>query len=904
MKINLLVLLFAFITVQVYAQRASVKGVVLDSLDKTPLEFATVAVVNPKDSSLVSYTLTDKAGNFLLRNLPAGVDFKLVASFVAFNNFRRNINLKKGEEHSFGTIRLTRKELNEVVVTGAIVPVIVKKDTIEFNAEAFKTRPNAVVEELLKKLPGVQVDNDGTITVNGKNISKLTIDGKEFFGDDPKVASKNLNADLIAKVEIFDDRENDPDRLLDASKVNKIINLKLKKAIKRSIFGKVYGGGGSLNRFESGGLLNMFRDTLQVSIIGVGNNLNRTGFSSNELYNMGGFNRSGQDDIWNGSVSLGGRSWGGMERVGSGGFNLNNDYGKKLKMNLMYFYNNTERVYENTSSHQQFLKDTTSFSNSTGKSTNREVRHTVNGSINWNPDTLTNIQFRPRFAYINGESEGSNTTRRRNNFVSQVNESFGSNIGTNNRVQFQQTLTYHRRLKKKGESLNISHFLQANPSGGDNYVDNELISFVETQPSQSLYQYTNRKSRNTSANLNINYRYPFSKKITGSIGAGADYLRTGEMVEMFNRNETTGAYDILNADQSNDLMRERYMMEMKTGIRYSIKSFSVDINLSGQRQNIADRFRKGDAAVKQQYFFLLPSLNISFKQFSLSYGSSVNLPYVSDLQPITITYGPLYSFTGNPSLKPGRNHSGNLNYHMYKHESRINFNAYWGGTLEENAVVRRRTIQASGAQTSTPINMNGRFNSYLGSHFRKQFKKVNHWQISVHAGINGNLNRNYFQQNLDEGWENNYSLGFTPGFSLNWKDIIDLSPSYNINQAITDYRGVTYEDVNTRTHNLNTRFMVRWPKKIIWEGNYEYKYNPMIAPGFRKSNNLLNFAVSLQMLKKDKGQLKLSVYDLLDQNIPSYRYASENSIFDHENKILRRYFLLTYVWNFNKTMTK
>src|SRR5690606_1869774 len=143
-----------------------------------------------------------------------------------------------------------------------------------------------------------------------------------------------------------------------------------------------------------------------------------------------------------------------------------------------------------------------------------------------------------------------------------------------------------------------------------------------------------------------------------------------------------------------------------------------------------------------------------------------------------------------------------------------------------------------------------------------RFKKVNNWQIRVNTNINGSLNRNYFQQNLDEGWQTRYSLGFSQGFSINWNDRVELNPSYQLRPSITKYTGVSYDPVNITTHNMDTKFSIRWPKKIIWEGNYTYNYNTQTAPGFRKSNNLLNLAVSHQMLKKDQGELKLSVSDL------------------------------------------
>jgi len=234
------IVLLILVESQVTAQnRSGLKGTVTDSLSKEALEFATVAVLDLKDSSLVSYTLTIKGGGFTLHNLPVEKPLKLVISFVGYQNFRKILMLQKGIIADVGSIKLSRKGnlLNEVKVMAELSPVVIKKDTIEFSAEAFKTPPNAVVEELLKRLPGIQVDLDGTITVNGKKVNKLLIDGKQFFVNDPKIASRNLDANLIDKVQVYDDRENDPDHLIPDSRVDKIINLKLKRLLKEALSG-------------------------------------------------------------------------------------------------------------------------------------------------------------------------------------------------------------------------------------------------------------------------------------------------------------------------------------------------------------------------------------------------------------------------------------------------------------------------------------------------------------------------------------------------------------------------------------------------------------------------------------------------------------------------------------------
>ncbi|ATP57594.1 hypothetical protein CPT03_14485 [Pedobacter ginsengisoli] len=296
-NILLLFLLFFCTTLVSNAQNnASIKGTIIDSATSSPLGYSTVAVVNARDTSLVSYTVTKDDGTFQLLRLPTTRSLKLIVSYVGYESYRQVIALKTGML-DLGTLKLTGKSLGEIVITGEQSPVVMKKDTIEFNAEAFKTRPNALVEELLRLLPGVQINENGEVLVNGKGTSRILIDGKEFFGTNQLIALRNLDAEMIDKIQVYLDRENDPDRKINETNLQNVINLKLKSAVKKSTLGKFMGGIGSRERYEASGIVSSFRDTLQFSLMGAANNLNSTGFSYNDLQSMGGFNRSGSDQV-------------------------------------------------------------------------------------------------------------------------------------------------------------------------------------------------------------------------------------------------------------------------------------------------------------------------------------------------------------------------------------------------------------------------------------------------------------------------------------------------------------------------------------------------------------------------------------------------------------------------------
>jgi hypothetical protein len=808
------------------------------------------------------------------------------------------LDLKKDVVKDFGTILLASHNLDEVVIKGERSPVTIRKDTIEFNTEAFKTRPNAVVEELLRKLPGVQVNVDGSILVNGKSISKLLIDGKEFFGNDPKVATKNLDADMVDKIQVYDDRENDPDHLVSETQVAKIINLKMKSKIKKSTLGKIYGGGGSRDRYETAGILSNFRDTLQVSLIGLANNLNKTGFSGQDLYSMGGFDRSGGSQVYDGT--FGGRNYGGLENVASAGVNINNNYGKKLKLNLVYFFTHTERIYNSQNYNEQFLPDTRLVSFSQNRNTNKNNKHAFGGLVEWVPDTINRIRYEPKFSFggdnnINGNFGNSSNTA----FPKLRENSYDATYKSNN-IDFSHNFNFYRRLKKKGESINITHSIQFSNNEGDRYSLNNIVSYTADVKSERQDRYEDSWRKSTSVDLSLTYNFPIiSDKLILETNAYAKYSGNKDQLSLSEKNPLTGTYDFLQVNLSNDLQRNIFTQNIRPQLLYKInKNYSIRLGVKAELMNVKNVFNYGYDDIDQKFSNFFPSVRIDGPGISFSYDERLDLPSISQMQPIVRVYNSLYQTTGNPDLVPSRVKSFNFNLYKYNHSKQINFNVYSGINFSNNVVIQQTKLSSAGVNTTTYVNRNGSANGYMGINFGKQFKKSQKWQIGLNTNLNLNLNRRQFILNTDEGFENNFYIYAGENISFNYNELLSINARYNFTKQMTRY-DVNFNDVNTYSHTVGSDFSLRWPKKIILDVNYSYNYNPQIAEGFRKSSHFLNLALSLQMLKKDRGQLKISVYDLLDQNISVSRYAYNNAVNISDREILKRYFLVTYQYKLN-----
>jgi hypothetical protein len=665
----------------------------------------------------------------------------------------------------------------------------------------------------------------------------------------------------------------------------------------------VYAGAGSRDRFESGALVNSFRDTLQVSLIAVGNNLNKTGFSSTDLYQQGGFNRSGQDALYNGSTNVGGSSRNGIEKIFSGGFNINYDIAKKFKANLLYFYSNSSVVSDNSSLVQQFLTGDTLFSDNRSQYNTVKNNHNISGLIDWKPDTVVNIRYTPKLSFSDNNDAGFSSANRYN-YLAPLNQSTTNNTTNGNSMQFQHDFSYYRRLKRKGESLNITHALNINPNASTIINNFDLTSYTSTLQSETLRRLSDDQTKTSSASFNVTYRYPFSKNLTGDVAASGAYGFNKRTLSTFDKNLPTGQYTVFLDSQSSDLQRTQWTEGIKTGLTYAFnRKVTLEAGITGHWLQIKNVFNKNVPDLLQNYFNLLPTARLRVGFTSLSYNTSITQPVIYNLQPITLKTSQLYAFTGNPYLKPSRRQNINLGFNNYISKKRLSIYSNGNYSFESNTVATLRTLSPEGVSTSTPVNRSGQYSFNISGGVYKQFTKFHDFEFAFNPYLYFYRSRNVVILNQDDGFQLNTTGSISASGIINWKDKIEFSPSYRISPQKVSYTGVNFQDVKYTSRSFDTRYTVRLPKKIYWEGNYAYNYNPLVSEGFRRSSHLLNISVAYQMFKKDRGEIKLSCYDLLNQNINSFRYASSNSITDSQNQILKRYFLLTYMIKFNKTST-
>jgi hypothetical protein len=899
--------IFFFVYVYSFAQ-GNLRGRLYDSVGKHPMSLATVTIFKAKDTSIVSYRLSDPDGNFKIPGLPVNLPLRAVITSSGYKVIRKEFTLDNNQQLDWGTLNMITDtvELDAALVFAERPPVSVKKDTIEFNASAFKTLPTALVEDLLKKFPGVEVDQDGNMRVNGRAVNRILVDGKDFFGGDPKVATRNLPANLIDKVQVVDDKEQ-LDRNPDINKADlgQVINLKLKRSIKQGWFGKAYGGGGSgaQTHYETGAIINSFRDTVQVSALGYSNNINRAGFGFGDLQSLGGFNRSGFNSIgiWSdGGIAIDGISLGGtgqgIQRSTGAGININHDPSKKLKINFQYFYGHINSNFESISKTTQTINDTILQTNVNVKDINDDYSHRFGVRLTWKPDSLTTVLYRPSFYIRKYNSNRDFSSEASSNFDNLLNESDNKQAVVRNSTNYSHEFSYSRNFRKRGRSLFIFTNVDAGNLVGDQTNTVESVFYNGQASAEGLNQLRHNDVKNLTLNGSLTYNEPLNKVFSLRFANTTNYSRQEDGLGTFDWDPTMNKYQLLIDTLSNGLDRDNLRNTAVLSLVSKWKKLTVTAGAQAVNIQIDNIFAKGPA-VYQQYFYVLPNVNITYDAFNAGYRIGVREPSATDIRPFVDNSNPLYQNYGNPNLQPVIEHNLNARYFKADPKKQLSYQVFTNITVEDDAIIRARTVSDKGVQITRPINVDGRWYTGLNGSVSKQIKTVQGIQFSIRPAMNINYSKNFVIVNNNRSGFKTFGISPSMNGSINWKDKIEFTQQYNVNIREVSYQTNNFTDTRIVTHSSTSEVVLRVPKNWVWESSLDYRYNPQVSPGIRKSVLRWNAGINYLFLKDQKGQLKFYVFDLLKQNTNAFRSVSENFIQDTETRTLTRYFMITFTYN-------
>ncbi len=921
MRANRIILLtiFSIITVLSFAQQGSLSGKIMGP-QKEPLAYATVAVYKAADTVLLSYRLSSGDGNFKVPSLPLNIRLRVIVTHTGFIVSRTEFELTSAKPAViFDSIMMTPsgKQLDEVVIFSELPPIVIKKDTIEFNASAFKTLPNAMVEDLLKKLPGVEVDRDGNISVEGKSVNRILVDGKTFFGDDPKMATRNLPANVIDKVQVTDDKEEMMRRGDDnPNNVGKVINLTFKKGVKKGWFGRVYAGGGNKELYNAGGIVNIYRDTLQLSVLAYANNINKAPFSFSELLSVGGFQRNrsnstnSRTNVWrfNGlgtGISLDNVNFGGAQGVGGimtskgAGFNLNHAPNTKKSFYLQYFYNRGDtKKRELITNTDQFNKDTIINTNIRQAGPYYGNRHNVATGLRLKPDSVTNFLLNAAFMDANGEDQ------RLTNIITNNNRTGLLSTGNIDQKTDNHIYTYRHNLsltrlswKKKGRRFTIGHDLDRRNTQTDNYSNSQNHFIYPVLFDTAILQMRMERIPTTEMDIYFNYNEPLSKRITLRFATRYDYFKHNNTISTFNFNNASRTYDLFNALLTNSLHRKNNQFTTNAGIEYRWKDLTLTPGIKLQWQKIINDISNLPIPLEQQRANLLPTFGMTYKTWNLFYDRSVILPGYNYLIAVADNSNPYYVTLGNPDLVPPVRDQVNLNYRKNILKNLLTYGFFSNIGFIRNDVVAFITVDDKGIFTNMPVNQNGSRNGFINFYINKQYKRSTKFNFSLNSGVSFSNNRSRISYNYTSSWQNNNSLAARTGLSMNIKDRFEWNSNYSVSYNYYRYNISAFKNIDQVYHTFENELILRYPKHFIWEVNMQYYIDPVSAPGFTTTPQIWNAGINYAMMKNERGVLKFEVSDFLNNYRHVLRDVSRNSISTRSNNVLGRYFMLSFTYN-------
>lgn len=898
--------------------QGTLKGKLTDSSSKAPIGFATVTVFKAADTAIITYRLSNPDGEFKVPGLPFNVNCRVVVSVSGYSGYRKEFTLTANESvMDIGTVLLSPSatSLDEVVVYAERPPVVIKKDTVEFNASAFKTLPNALVEDLLKKLPGVQVDADGNIVVNGKPVNKITVDGKSFFGDDPKMATRNLPANVIDKIQVTDDKEE----MLrsgddNPNNVGKVVNITLKKGVKKGWFGKLYAGGGTGDLYEAGAIANIYRDTLQVSVLGYLNNLNKPGFSYTELMQAGGMERSRNNSNsnstsrWmnpNGSgISINGVNFGGMQNYGGVttskgfGFNLNHTPNTKRSFFLQYFRGNIQVDRTNVTAVSQFNGDTVITNNTTLGGDVETNAHNIGFGARLKPDSVTNILFNANYTIGMQAEQRISDVFSNNNILGPVSE---GNIFQNNPANtyyYRHNVSITRLSKtKKGRRINFNHSLDVNNRFNDYSTESTLRYLYPTVFDSNYAQLRVERIPRTDATASFNYSEPLSKLMTFRLGGRYEYSQLYNTINTFNKDAVTDKYDVPNMDLSSRFKRIGNRVIVTPGLEFKWKKWTITPGVKVLMQSFDNKLASMPENIRQKQNDLLPTLGIVYKKINFNYSKDIVMPGFMSLIPVTDNTNPYLITKGNTALKPMERDNLSLFYNYNNTKTNLYASVYGSGSFTNNDVVQSVNVDAQGVQTTMPVNANGSRNFYLNFNLSKQYKHNPKFIFSWNTGGNYNYNRNRLFYNDVESLQSTFNFNNWFGVNLNFNDKVEFNSSLSKGYNFTRYTSENFKKVNIDYTWLDNELVIRWPKHFIWETQLNYSYNNSLPTSSTRNIVRWNAAVNYTMLKSEALVLKLYVFDILKTNKNLYSNVNRNMITVYQSNTLAQYGLATLTYN-------
>jgi hypothetical protein len=897
-------LLFFFFSFSSYGQKMNIQGNVMDTTGKIPMHNAVVTLVRIKDSVLLGYTYTNQEGYFKINHLEIDT-FSLRISYPKCDESVYFI-FADSSNYEFNLQRVVLKpesnEIDEVVIYANKSPIYYRGDTLVYVADSFKVAQNAVVEDLLKKLPGIQVETDGEIRVQGRVVDKVLVDGDEFFGSDASVATKNLDAKGVETVEVYEEEDK---ASLESNDKIQVMNLKMKEEAKKGYFGNLSTASDFQNYYQGECLARKFNNDLKVSVYALASNTPRTGFNWQEEdeYGIDLRNVTYDED--------GNKSWTtynieGIPQNLKSGFYFSDRYGsrKQTKLRMNYGYSDSRVNSYNRSSSQYFISDSSYFVNKLENNSNRGTLNKLGFFVESKLDSLTKLTIEPSLSITNSKKSSTNQSdffneglelNRENNIVS---SSDGDNLN------FLNTLILERSFKKNNRSFKLNSV--------SNYQTGNSLGILKstnvfTDPSvlnEAVDQEKKDKNTNSTQNIKVEFNEPISEKTTFSSSYYFGYNKVEYDRLSFNQNSNL-AYDLLDTVFSMSTVTSRLQHKIGVSLFHSFKKIKFRYGVQGRTIDADNINSLLSTNFTQSYLSLFPEANIQFKpvmskSFRLNYSTNSDLPGVNQLQSARDNSNPNNIVIGNPDLKPSYLHNfrGQMNVFNGMSGRYVYVSAF--GTYFQRSFADSITnnLDQLGQIESKTVNVQGNFNTgvYIGSSMKivKDFFKIspflNYNFSKIKSYINGDLNNNL---NNSFGIKNAFNFSFD-SLSMSFSAGLDCTiPSSSLGIGLN-------KPFYTSTYSSNIQYQMKHGFRI--ESNAELTMNAKRSDGYNLNYLIWNISFSKNFLKDESLILSVIGNDIFNQNTVARRVVMQNVIIDNQTQIISRYFLLKLTYKFKNKL--
>lgn len=904
-------IIFFLFSIAIHSQIKSfeITGKLIGQDTGKPLESATVYLEREKDSTLNTYTISDRNGNFKLTGRTFEQELSLFVSYIGYAPYKQiiaidneNINLDKPIE-----LQLDSNTLDEVVIR-SVAPITIKKDTLEFNAASFKTRAGATVEDLLKELPGVDVDLAGNITVNGKPVNKLLVNGKPFFGDDPTIATRNLTKEMIEKVQVMDTK-TDAEAFTgeEGDQENKTVNLTISEEKNKGTFGRLSAGGGTDKRFEYAGIVNRFDGDRRLSVLGGGNNTNSPGFSFGEIQKMFGGGSSMMMSS-TGAFQIDDRAFGfgnGIVNSRRAGATYADAYGEKTGISADYFYSGANSTDKQTIERENIFPDRRFFTNSSSSSRQNNDAHSSNIKFDVKIDSTFLINLKPSFSYATTENIRSREEVTLNENQQITNQSTLDNKTNATSKTFKNALDISKRFGDKGASLNLTINTEWNDQEENNFLNSETNFTEDPFNDVTRNQFIDRNQSFNSFFGSLRYNIPIIAKelfIDLRYSYRADTRKS--LRNTFDFNETTQEFGTFNSLLSTDFVFKNN--RSTPGIGFTLRKEKYSLSVSGSYMSrvleTTDRLRP-QLSAKESFEAIEYNTNFNYRfspqrSIYLNYNLNNSPPTLEQLQPFEDVSDPLNTIIGNPNLEPADTHRAYIGYNNFDFQKGTGVNFYSSLSVVNNQVTPIIFFDENLKRTTTYTNVNGNYNGYLGGNYNKSFKLDTIHTIKINVGMWANLT-NAVNFNNNERFASKF-ISITPniGFTYTWKDIMEITPRYGLSFNRNEYDIDAFNNEEFVSHNLRLQTATFLPKNLEWRNDINYNYNPNVALGFQRSSLFWNSTLAYTILQ-EQGIITLKAFDILKQNTNARRSVSQNFIQDVQSTVLQQYFMVSFSWKFN-----